>query len=321
MDEVTVESQAGLSRAIDVIARGKVPKRPIEDKRKPIAFGAALFGALATLIGFVLSSLLNPRVRYSDDLEPNLAQKIAVTVPRDLKNGGDLTRACFKLRNELDIRRADSGESVVVAVSGTTSAANTSGVAIPLSSIYSSGNSAVLLIDANSLSRVTREYSLDGRSGLVDVMGGGMPIAETVESSSTIHGNVDVLGSGNSEDDQSRGRVTTYTLQDFRKLIDTARSAYDVVLLDLGELAAGRHSALAASVSDQLIHITAAGDRKRDVVRTTELLDRVLADRYLLMFDKASHLDPTAENRQCQTSVCEQTPNLFKRIQTYLEKK
>jgi uncharacterized protein involved in exopolysaccharide biosynthesis len=319
LDEVTVESQAGLSRSIDVIARGKVPKRPIEDKRKPIAFGAALFGALATLVGFILSSLLNPRVRYSDDLKPDLTQKIAVTIPRALESSTDLTRACFRLRNEIDIRRAGTGEPIVVAVSGTTTAANTSEVAVALGSIYAAGNSSVLLIDANALSRITGNYSLDGNSGLVEVMGGGVPIAEAVEASTTIHGNVDVLGSGAVENDASRERVTTYTLQDFRNLINTSRSVYDVVLLDVGELAAGRHSALAASVSDQLIHITAAGDQKRDVARTTTLLDRVIPDRYLLVFDKASQLDPTIENERHQNSIFELLPKSFKRIQTYLE--
>jgi uncharacterized protein involved in exopolysaccharide biosynthesis len=321
LDEVTVESQAGLSRSIDVIARGKVPKRPAEDKRRPIAFGAALFGALATLIGFILSSLLNPRVRYSDDLKPDLAQKIAVTVPRTLGDNADLTRVCFKLRNEIDIRRAGTGEPIVVAVSGTTSAASTSRIAVALSSIYSAGKSSLLLIDANIKSRITEEFSLDGHSGLVNVMGGGVPVAEAVESAATPHGNIDVLGSGAIENNESRERVTTYTLQDFRNLINATKAAYDVVLLDLGELAAGRHSALAASVSDQLVHITTAGDRKRDVASTTALLDRVVPDRYLLVFDNASHLDPTIENERRQHSILGYRPELFKRLQTYLETK
>ena len=321
LDEVTVESQAGLSRSIDIIARGKVPKRPIEDKRRPIAFGAALFGALATLVGFILSSLVYPRIRYSDDLKADLSQKIAITLPRNIGNGTDLTRACFRLRNEIDIRRSRPGDPIVVAVSGATPAANTSGIAVALSSIYSAGDSSVLLVDANSLSRITEEYSLEGHRGLVNVISAGIPIAEAVEPSTMTHGNVDVLGSGAVRSDESLERVSTYTLQDIRNLINTARSAYDVVILDLGELAAGRHSALAASVSDQLIHITAAGDRKRDVVRTAALLDRVIPDRYLLVFDNASHLDPTIENEHREDSIFKFRPEFLKRIQTYLETK
>ena len=76
LDEVIVESQAGLSRTIEIIADAKVPDRPIDDKRKPMAFGAAFFGSMATVVGFILMTLLNPRARYSDDLPPAVAEAL-----------------------------------------------------------------------------------------------------------------------------------------------------------------------------------------------------------------------------------------------------
>ena len=118
LDEVIVESQAGRSRSIDVIARGKVPDRPIDDKRKPVAFGAAFFGALATLIGFLLSSLLNPRIRYSDDLKPDVAEKVAVAVPDTGDKSAELKRAGLQLRNEIDMRRPNANTPIVIAVCG-----------------------------------------------------------------------------------------------------------------------------------------------------------------------------------------------------------
>jgi uncharacterized protein involved in exopolysaccharide biosynthesis len=296
LDEVIVESQAGLSRSIDVIARGKVPDRPIDDKRKPIAFGAALFGALATLVGFLLSSMLNPRIRYSDDLKPDVAQKIAVALPDTDDKTTDRMRAGFLLRNEIDMRRPNADTPIVIAVSGGSPAATTSEIALALGGAFSARETRVLLIDANTTPLVTGEFALEGEPGLTDVMRGRLPLPAAANSATIDHGKVDILGTGVAEKDQSSERVAAFTIQDFRKLLDTATSAYDVVLLDLGELAAGQHSALAASMSDQLVLVTAAGDRKRDIANSVTLLDRIARDRYLLVFDRASLLDPLLEH-------------------------
>jgi uncharacterized protein involved in exopolysaccharide biosynthesis/Mrp family chromosome partitioning ATPase len=319
LDEVIVESQAGLSRSIDVIARAKIPKRPIEDKRKPMAFGAAFFGAIATLVGFVLLSLLNTRVRYTDDLKPGLSKKIAVVIPSAHDDDADLMHAGFKLRNEVDIRRTAAEEAIVVAVGGTTSATDTSRIAVALSAMFSAGNVSVLLIDANATPRITGQFALDGRSGLANVMSEATPIAETVEPVAMAHGSVDVLAAGTVAEGKSRGPVMTSTLQDFRDLIDSAKSTYDVVLLDLGEMAAGRHSALAASGSDQLILVAMAGDHKRDIANATTLLDQVTPDRYLLVFDEASRLDPMLHHERNETSRIKWQANLFNRLQNHLE--
>jgi len=51
-------------------------------------------------------------------------------------------------------------------------------------------------------------------------------------------------------------------------------------------------------VSDQLVLVTSAGQRKRDISDSKMLLDRVIPDRYLLVFDKASPLDPMLEQER-----------------------
>jgi Mrp family chromosome partitioning ATPase/uncharacterized protein involved in exopolysaccharide biosynthesis len=319
LDEVIVESQAGLSRSIDIIARGKVPDRPIDDKRKPVALGAAFFGALATLIGFLLSSLLNPRIRYSDDFKPDVAQKIVVALPDADDKPIDRMRAGFQLRNEIDMRRPNADTPIVIAVAGGSPAAATSEVTLALSSAFSAREMRLLLIDANTNRRVTGEFALDGKPGLTDVMRDHLELSDAASVATISHGNVDILGAGVAERDDPSDRVAAFTIQDFRKLLDAAASAYDVVVLDLGELAAGRHSALAASVSDQLVLVTAAGDKKRDVENTVTLLERIAPDRYLLIFDRASRLDPLLEHGRDSEPQRSWPADFFKPFKRILE--
>ena len=174
-------------------------------------------------------------------------------------------------------------------------------------------------VDANATPRITGQFALDERSGLANVMSDATPIAEVVEPVAMAHGSVDVLAAGTVASGRSRDPVTTSTLQDFRNLIDAAKSTYDVVLLDLGEMAAGRHSALAASGSDQLILVATAGDQQRDIAEATTLLDRVTPDRYLLVFDEASRLDPMLDHEHNETSGFKWQAHLFNRLKSHLE--
>ncbi len=319
LDEVVVESQAGLSRSIDIIAGAKVPEMPISDKRKPLAFGAALFGAMATLVGFVLLSLINPRVRYSDDLKPRLGRKIAVAIRGGDANEAALTKAALKLRNEIDIRRSGTQSPVAIAVSGTTSETQSARITVALSNIFSAGKGSVLLIDANARSQITEQFSLAEHVGLANVMARGAFINPAVKSMELPYGTVDVLGSGTLEHGRSADRVSAFTLQDFRALVDEVKSSYDVVLVDLGEMATSRHSALVASVVDQVILVTAEGDPKRVISDTSELLDRVAPDRHFLVFDEARPLDPMLSHDRGRLSLSGWRAQLFSYFKPPLE--
>jgi hypothetical protein len=57
-------------------------------------------------------------------------------------------------------------------------------------------------------------------------------------------------------------------------------------------LKAGRQSAIGAALSDQVVVVTSAGERQKTLNAACELLDRLVAQRYRLMFNRASTLDP-----------------------------
>jgi len=295
LDEVIVESQAGLSRAIDVIARGKVPDGPIEDKRKPIAFGAALFGALGLLASIVLASIFNPRIRFSDDLGSEVSKKTLVVLPGVHTSQSDLQLAGFNARNEIDMQGKTGSGPLVIGVAGTTTGGRSERMALSLGNAFAARDMKVLLVDVDPNRAVTSELELSDQCGLADIMDATISMSKAVSRTATDHGEISVLGAGRSCSDSIFNPVSTITIRDYRALIDTAAKDHEVVIFALGALSAGKQSALGASVSDNFVLMTSAGDKKRVITDAMTLLDRVTSDRYFLVMNKASPLDPKLE--------------------------
>jgi uncharacterized protein involved in exopolysaccharide biosynthesis len=298
LDEVVVESQAGLSRSIEIIARGKVPDRPIEDKRKPIAIGAALFGALGLLAMIVLASIFTPRVRFSDDLGAVTSKKILAVIPDRHISGADLQHASFKIRNEIDMRRTGESGPLVLGVAGIGADGRPEQLSIALAKAFVARDMKVLLIDADPNKAVTDELDLKTRPGLSNVIESELSVSKAINSVSTTHGDISVLSAGVTKDDVLWNQIANISIRDYRTLIDRAATDHEVIICALGVLSAGKHSALGASVSDQFVLLTSAGDRKRSITDAVTLLDRVAPERYFLAMNKASPLDPMLEGSE-----------------------
>jgi uncharacterized protein involved in exopolysaccharide biosynthesis len=311
LDEVIVESQAGLSRSIDVIARGKVPDGPIEDKRRPIAFGAALFGALGLLASIVLASIFNPRIRFSDDLGPEVSKKTLAAIPGLHAGQTDLQVVGFKARNEIDMRSTAEAGPLVIGVAGTTTSGRPGQMALSLANAFAARDVNTLLIDVDPNRAVTDELDLSDESGLSDILEAAISLPQAARCLPTDHGEISVLSSGKACSDSLRSPISTITIRDYRALIDEAAKDHEVIVFALGVLSSGKQSALGASVSDQFVLMTSAGDRKRDVTNAMTLLDRVTPDRYFLVMNRASSLDPMLETEKGQRESPGGLLNLF----------
>jgi hypothetical protein len=82
------------------------------------------------------------------------------------------------------------------------------------------------------------------------------------------------------------------SLEDMRNLLAIARAEYDLVILDLGKLVAGRQSAIGTALADHSILVAACGNLRRGIGTAKDLLDRLAPSRYLLALNRASSLDP-----------------------------
>ena len=81
-------------------------------------------------------------------------------------------------------------------------------------------------------------------------------------------------------------------LDEMRELLDAARAEYDMVILDLGLLIAGRQSAVGSALADCTVLVAASGGLRQEISDSQELLDRLASSGYLLVLNRALPLDP-----------------------------
>ena len=74
-------------------------------------------------------------------------------------------------------------------------------------------------------------------------------------------------------------------LGDMSELLNQARSGFEVIILDLGVISAGRQSALGAALSDLCVLVSASGAGKNEINASQDLLDRLKPAQYLLAFN------------------------------------
>jgi uncharacterized protein involved in exopolysaccharide biosynthesis len=273
LDEVLVESQNDLSRSVEIVAFGKIPDGPIEDKRKPAALGAAVFGGLGTLAFFVLLTVIGGRMRFSDDLDSRANGLLGAVIA----DAGDdeIDDAARRIRNELDLRwPSESARPLVIGIVSTSAGAGASSLAVALGQNYADAGLEVALIDANATAHEAGPISVAGHAP-------------------TDRGSLGVI-EARSEVQRERGGANSPELsfEEMRRLLDTAREQNDILLVDLGVLRAGGQSAIGAALSDRVIAIACRGESKQRITATLDLLDRLAPQRQLLTLNRMPAGDP-----------------------------
>jgi MinD-like ATPase involved in chromosome partitioning or flagellar assembly len=294
LDEVLVENQNDLSRAVEIIARGKVPDGAIEDKRKPAALGAAVFGGLGSFAIVILGTLLGGRLRFSDDLDSRSSGLLAAVSPEECGSAQALA-AMRKLRNEFDLRwPSGSTEPFVIGVLGTQPGAGATRMSAALGMTYAAAGRKVLLVDAdpagNGLSRL---HAVEQGPGLVAVAQGRTTLAAAVSLLAADGGALHLLAAPRSVGGAGiDGAAPELAVDGMRRLLHAARADHDVIVLDLGALAAGAQSAVGAALAERVLLVTACGTRRQFFDAAMALLDRLAPERFLVVLNRALPTDP-----------------------------
>ena len=178
--------------------------------------------------------------------------------------------------------------SLVVGVVGTRRGAGTTSVARALGEHYASTGLEVLLIELDG--GAPSQAQTEGPSGAAAVARREALLAESVEKLTNDGGSTWLLRSAGPRDArQTRGELS---LEDMRNLLAVARAEYNLVILDLGKLVAGRQSAIGTALADRSILVAACGNLRREIGAAKDLIDRLAPSRYLLTLNRASSLDP-----------------------------
>ena len=165
-------------------------------------------------------------------------------------------------------------------------------MAMELANAFAARDVNTLLIDSDPRRATTTQLELEESAGLTDLVTNPGSVVDAIHRVETDQGIISVLGAGRRRSDPLYNPLATITIRDYQAMIEKAAADHDVVILDLGTLSAGKHSALGASVSDQFVLLAAAGDAKREVTAATTVLDRVIPDQYFLVMNRAKPLDP-----------------------------
>jgi Mrp family chromosome partitioning ATPase len=308
LDEVLVESQNDLSRAIEIIALGKVPDGPIEDKRKPLALGAAVFVSLGTLALVIASSVLAGVVKFSDDLDDR-SREILATVIKEDSTADDFREVARKIRNELDLRWPQPRtQPLILAVLGTGEEVGVTTVTRAMGEHYASAGRRVLLIDADASDNgLSRPYQGDEVQGARAIARGETPLEEAVRKVNDADDALWLLPCPRPAHVAGPQRQSgEMAVDELKCLLDAARAEYDVVIIDLGVLTAGGQSAVGAALADRSVLVSASGDLRRNVTGGQALLNRLANNRYLLAMNRALPIDPvfsTARTEREQVAV------------------
>ena len=277
------------------MSRGKKPDGPIDDKRKPAALGAAVFGGLGTFAFLVVGTLLIGRVRFSDDLDQR-ATNLLAAVAKDAPSAKvPLGGAARKLRNEFDLRMPSSNHRpLVIGVVSTDTGSGATSMADALARIYAANNRKVLLIDTDLREQgLTRMYQLDQSPGVLEVVSGAIALAKTAQSLPSERGGLQLLPAGDvARVSTSAGYVSELAVDDMHRLLNLARCEHNVVVMDLGVLYAGRQSAVGAALVDRVLIVSASGETKRKLATALHLLDRLAPEKSLLVLNRATRWDP-----------------------------
>jgi Mrp family chromosome partitioning ATPase/uncharacterized protein involved in exopolysaccharide biosynthesis len=291
LDEVLVESQNDLTRSVEIVAFGKVPDGPIEDKRKPAALGAAVFGSLGALSCFVLLTVVGGRVRFSDDLDARASSLLGTVIADADQGGGEMDEAARRLRNELDLRWPSSPKrSRVIGFVATSGDAGATSLVSALGRHYAAAGRRVLLIDANSAVCGIRRLAMAGPAAYAR---DSVTLADAIGRSPVASGSLELLETGSAMSRDQDGRDSAeLSFEEMRGMLDAAREEHDVVLVDLGVLEAGSQAAVGSALSDRVIVVARGGESKQRINTKLDLLDRLAPKRQLLVLNRMPGHDP-----------------------------
>lgn len=238
--------------------------------------GTAIFLGLAAGI-VLLREIVDQRVKSPSDVliiprtrligwVPDAAEDPAgagavETAFRD-RPRGIMAESFRQIRASINKRFQQSGHATLVVMSGMPAAGATS-VAANLALAFAAADKRVLLIDANfRRPAMHRVFALQEAPGLADVLAKSRTLAECAQATTTP--NLDLLCAG-SKEHRVFERLSTDAVSE---MLAQARSAYDLVLIDVAPVVVGNDAfALASRCDASLLVVRAMADKRGMVAR------------------------------------------------------
>lgn len=304
IDALRLESQAEsiseVSGRVSVVGPATMPQRPSSDRRIKLA-GAGFVGGGAIPVGLMLGlGLLGRRVRYSDDgilgsaqsrivgLLPDLGKSIS---DRELAEASAF--AVHQIRSQLQVIRGQGGAATYAVTSPAPGDGKTSMI-IALGLSFAESGDRTLLIDMDLIGRgLSLHFGHHSARSLADAAASGSELHELVENSQFER--LDVLPAGLGDE----LRISRLSPPVIRRIIETFRQDYDVVLIDSGPILGSIEAGLLAPSVDGMLMVVGRNQLRPLVKRAVDQIVSVGGNVTAMVFNRAS----VQELRQSSSSM------------------
>jgi polysaccharide biosynthesis transport protein len=269
---------------VEIVDAATVPRQPVESRNPRLLIFALVAGLVAGALMAFFLEFLDSRIRTPRDLEEASRLKMLGGIPRLTHQRGsqsplimltDDTNAASEafrmLRTALDFARPEKAR--VIAVTSAGPGEGKSVIASNLAIATARQGLTVLLIDAD-LRRHTIDslFDISNVPGLSDVLVGNVPLSDAVNTEQVI--TLAILPAGTRAPNPSE----MLGGQRFDRLIQQARSEYDVVIIDTPPiLAVTDAAALVRYVDGVLVVARAEFSQRHAVTQATAALRHVRA--------------------------------------------
>ena len=278
---------------------GDLPLAPYKDRRLPLAAAGGLAGFGLPIAALVGISLIDRRFRWVDQLEDRATRAPLLGVLPDLsvRDAGDVGAidAIHHLRTVLEARLGQTvrgSGTPTLAITSSSAREGKTNVIAALGTSFASGGDRVVLVDADLIGRgLTSMLGEQDAEGLCDIAGAdaasnGADLLNGAVLQTKIP-NLSLVPAGHDRSVNPE-RLAPSKL---RKIIESLRERFDVVLIDTGPILGSVEANIVVSAVDGVVLVVSRGQDSRIVDASLARLSQVGANCVGTVFNRAGPVD------------------------------
>ncbi len=289
-DELTTQKKL-MESQIAIVSVPTKKFQPTIDRRKQFATVGFIGGGLLPALIVVLFGLIDGRFRFSDEANSDLSGVpllgILPNLPDLLTDPGQAATAAHcvhQIRTILQIGSPSSERCVFAVTSGSPGDGKTS-LTLALGLSFAASGSKTLLIDADLVGAgLTARLNVSSEHGVLEAMA-ARDIAPFLRNTDV--NNLSILPVGES----LGGYTGTIAPAAVRRLVNEARTQFDVILIDTGPILASIEAAPVAVAADSVVLCVSRGQQRQIVDRAVALLNSIGAKLAGVVFNRAQPYD------------------------------
>ncbi len=259
--ETDISSTAGLNnvRVIDPAVVPRAPYRPNPPRTLLLSLVLGLFLGVGLVLGL---DYIDQTIRTPEDVERYLGSEPLVAVPTYTGETSHVAREVYhSLRTALMVAARNEGSQVILVTSAVPQEGKTT-TAFNLAKTLAVSGSKVLILDAD-LRKPALHHLIQTKNvrGLTSVVLGEREIEDVVHTVADVP-NLDVVTTGPLPPNPPE----LFSKNTFTRMLDTARTKYDWIILDTPPVASVTDAVIASQVSDLVLLVVRYGFAKRKVI-------------------------------------------------------